>query len=90
MQTVDNNSNTITKVNKFSVVLGLLGFCVSLYSLAVHLQVTLKSGGKQLCDFNAAVSCSAVVGSSYGEFASIPLGAYGMTFFAIISLLIQS
>lgn len=84
MQTENGSDNNIKKINIFSVILAVLGFCVSLYSLIVHLQVTLKSGGKQLCDINEAVSCSAVVGSSYGEFASIPLGAYGMTFFTIL------
>lgn len=84
MQSTENNFKYVTKLNLFTIILAIIGFCVSLYSLVVHLQVTFKSGGKQLCDINSTVSCSAVIGSSYGEFASIPLGAYGMTFFAII------
>ncbi len=84
MQTTDNNTKYVSKLNLFTIFLAIIGFFVSLYSLVVHLQVTFKSGGKQLCDINSTVSCSAVIGSSYGEFASIPLGAYGMAFFAII------
>nr|BFD31696.1 hypothetical protein GTC16762_13140 [Pigmentibacter ruber] len=84
MQSTDQENVFVSKLNITSIILSLIGFSVSLYSLIVHLQVTLKSSGKQLCDFNSTVSCSAVIGSSYGEIASIPLGAYGMTFFAIL------
>lgn len=80
----ETSSQYLSKINILTVVLGVIGFFVSLYSLAIHLQVTLKTGGSQLCDINSTVSCSAVIGSSYGEIASIPLGAYGMTYFAII------
>lgn len=79
-----DSSQYYNKLNVFTVILGVVGFFVSLYALAIHLQVTLKTGGSQFCDINSTVSCSAVVGSSYGEIASIPLGAYGMTYFAII------
>ena len=80
---LDQSSQYLTKINFISVALGMIGFFVSLYSLAVHLQLGLKSG-PQICDFNSTVNCSNVIGSSYGEIAAIPLGAYGMTYFAII------
>lgn len=80
----DLESGFLKKLDIFSVVIGLLGFFVSLYALALHLQIISNSGGSAICDINATVSCSGVVGSSYGEFLSIPLGAYGMAYFAIL------
>jgi protein-disulfide isomerase/uncharacterized membrane protein len=80
---LDQSSQYLSKINLITVALGIIGFFVSLYSLAIHLQLGLKSG-PQICDFNSTVNCSNVIGSSYGELAAIPLGAYGMTYFAII------
>jgi protein-disulfide isomerase/uncharacterized membrane protein len=80
---LEQSSQILSKINIITVALGIIGFFVSLYSLAVHLQLGLKSG-PQICDFNSTVNCSNVIGSSYGEIASIPLGAYGMTYFAIV------
>lgn len=80
---LNQSSSYLSKINFITLTLGLIGFFVSLYSLAVHLKLGLKSG-PQICDFNSTVNCSNVIGSSYGELAAIPLGAYGMTYFAII------
>ncbi len=80
---LDQSSQYLSKINLITVMLGVVGFFVSLYSLAIHLQLGLKTG-PQICDFNSTVNCSNVIGSSYGEIAAIPLGAYGMTYFAII------
>lgn len=72
------------RIHILSLLIGLVGLLVSLYALITHLQILLKPGGKALCDINAQLNCSAVMSSSYGELASIPLGAYGMSYFIII------
>lgn len=81
-QSMQNDSfQYLTKINLISIILGIIGFFVSLYALIIH----LKDGiGPHICDVNSSVNCTAVIGSSFGEFAAIPLGAYGMTYFAII------
>ncbi|WP_161597708.1 vitamin K epoxide reductase family protein [Fluviispira multicolorata] len=80
----ETDSHFIKKLNPISIIISIIGFGVSLYALIVHIQLLMNSSGAAMCDFNAKVSCSVVIGSSYGEFASIPLGAYGMTYFAIL------
>ena len=72
------------KPNWISLLLGLVGFGVSLYSLILHLQSTSTSGAPLTCDINNAVNCTKVLGSSYGDVAGIPLGAFGMAFFGIV------
>jgi uncharacterized membrane protein len=62
-------------------VLGVIGFAVSLYAYRAHLQI--KAGGSA-CGFTDYISCDKVLGSKYGEFFHIPLGVYGMVFFAIV------
>lgn len=74
----------VKKINKLTLLLALAGFFVSLYALIVHIETLLSPGGGAFCDVSATVNCSAVIGSSYGEFASIPLGSYGMAYFAIV------
>lgn len=70
-------------VDVLSLLLGLAGFGVSLYALVEHLK--LKNGAADLsCDVNNLVNCTKVLGSAYGSVAGIPLGAFGMSFFAIV------
>jgi protein-disulfide isomerase/uncharacterized membrane protein len=67
-----------------TLLLSALGFVASLYAFYIHLQGQLQPGKKALCDINATMSCSTVINSSWGEVASIPLGAYGMSYFAVV------
>lgn len=81
---VDENLNGKIRVSVPTVIIGAIGFFVSFYALVVHIQNLMKPGHGSFCDISANFNCSAVIGSSYGELASIPLGAYGMTFFVIM------
>ena len=72
------------KISIPTILIGILGFFLSLYALILHLQNLMRPGRGALCDINAQFSCSAIIGSSYGEIASIPLGSYGMTYFIMI------
>lgn len=74
----------IKKISKSTIIIGLSGFCVSLYALILHIKHLMSPGAGAICDVNATINCSAVIGSKYGEFAAIPLGAYGMAYFAIL------
>jgi uncharacterized membrane protein/predicted DsbA family dithiol-disulfide isomerase len=70
-------------VSRLLVLLGLVGFGISIYALALHIKS--KAGGASLdCDVNDHLNCSKVLGGDYGEFLSIPLGGYGMAYFAIV------
>jgi uncharacterized membrane protein/protein-disulfide isomerase len=81
--TADNSVSSI-KISISSIVIGVIGFFVSLYALILHIQNLLQPGHGALCDINSTFNCSAVIGSSYGEFASIPLGSYGMAYFIVL------
>jgi hypothetical protein len=67
------------KLNVVSLILGLIGFGTSLYALTLHLKAK-TSAGSLGCDVNDLVNCSKVIGGEYGEFMTIPLGAYGMAY----------
>ncbi len=72
------------KISKLTLLISFAGFGVSLYALLLHIENLLSPGGGAFCDVSATINCSAVIGSRYGEFASIPLGAYGMAYFAVM------
>lgn len=73
-----------SKLNRFDILLGVIGFFVSLYALVLHLQLLLKPGHGLLCDISSSFNCSSVLSSSYSEMGSIPLGAYGMSYFIFV------
>ncbi|MFZ9519947.1 MAG: vitamin K epoxide reductase family protein [Silvanigrellaceae bacterium] len=77
------SAGSIAKLNIPSLVLGLVGFGVSLYALTLHMQ-TKASTQALTCDINDAVNCSKVIGGEYGEFMGLPLGALGMSYFGIV------
>ncbi len=74
----------LKRVHLPSILLAFFGFLVSLYALIAHVQILLKPGHGLLCDMSATFNCTSVIGSSYGELASIPLGSYGMSYFMIL------
>lgn len=74
----------IRKISKLTIFIALIGFFVSLYALFLHIKNLMTPGAGSICDINATINCSAVIGSKYGEFASIPLGSYGMAYFALL------
>ncbi len=71
------------KTSQGHVVLGVVGFAVSLYALAAHLKGAV-TGESLSCDISESVSCTKVFGSEYGEFFGMPLGAFGMAYFGIV------
>lgn len=85
LRSTDSSGQGVTaaRVDFVSLVFGLIGFATSLYALILHIQLKSSSGALG-CDINDLVSCSQVIGGSYGELISIPLGAYGMSYFGIV------
>lgn len=71
------------KISQLHVVLGAVGFAVSLYALTAHLKAAV-TGETLSCDLSENVSCTKVFGSEYGEFLGMPLGAFGMAYFGIV------
>lgn len=66
------------------VVLGLIGCGISFYSLLVHQRI--KAGEDSGCGFTETINCDKVLSSQYAEFLNIPLGIWGMLFFAVVIL----
>lgn len=66
------------------LVVGLGGFLAAAEALRQKL-LMLKNPNQQLmCDINDKVNCSKVIGSDFGEIFGIPLGAFGMAFWAVV------
>ena len=70
-------------VSPMQTLLGLVGLALSAYALYLHLQIH-HSRAPLSCDINDTLSCSKVIGGTYGELFSIPLGAWGMGYFGVV------
>ena len=68
------------KVSWPHLLLGIIGAAISFYTIVLHNRI--KAGGA--C---GAGDCDAVISSKYGEMLGIPVGAFGVLFYAIIILL---
>lgn len=66
------------------LVLGLAGLAVSAY--AIHVHNIVAAGGQSACGVSATVNCDAVIGSKYGVLLGLPLGVWGMAYFALMML----
>lgn len=63
--------------------LGVIGFGISVYALVLHIKTDVSSAGLA-CDVSDTVNCSRVLGGEYGSLFGIPLGGYGMAYFAVV------
>jgi uncharacterized membrane protein len=66
------------------VVLAVLGGAISCYAIYAH--ILIKRGEDAGCSISETISCDKVLASRYGELFGIPLGVYGLIFFAIVLL----
>ena len=64
--------------------LSVAGLAVSGYAWHVHRLI--KAGDGSGCGISETISCDKVIGSRYGELFHIPLGVYGLLFFALVLL----
>jgi uncharacterized membrane protein len=80
----DAQSSTRTRISWPHLVLCAIGLAVSAYALIEHLR--LKAGQSSGCGFTETIDCAPVLTSKYAEFFNIPLGVWGMVFFALMAL----
>jgi uncharacterized membrane protein len=66
------------------LLLGLAGLAVSAY--AIHVHNIVAAGGQSACGISATINCDAVIGSKYGVLLGLPLGVWGMAYFALMML----
>lgn len=67
------------------VILGVIGAAISAFSIRIH--YLAKAGQETGCGFSETISCDKVMGSKWGELFHIPLGYYGILYFAIVILM---
>ncbi|HVF10914.1 MAG TPA: vitamin K epoxide reductase family protein [Abditibacteriaceae bacterium] len=65
------------------LVLGVIGAAISFYTILLHHKIK-ASNASGACGVG---DCDDVIGSQYGEMFGIPVGAFGVLFFAVIILL---
>jgi uncharacterized membrane protein len=71
----------VTRIAWPHVVLALIGGGISAY--AVHAHNLVKAGGSA-CGYTETISCDKVLASYWGAPLGIPLGYFGLLFFAIV------
>lgn len=69
------------------IALAVLGFCVSTYAFYAHKRLDANANYQAVCDLSNRVSCTRTFESEYGKFLGIPIGFYGMAFYALIAFL---
>lgn len=66
--------------------LALIGLSLSAYALRHHLLFKASGMTEAFCNVNATISCDAIAASPYSEIAGIPLGVFGISYFATLLL----
>lgn len=80
-----------TKVGTWAfgaLVVALLGIVASIYSIKHHIDVHATGQTDAACNINATFSCDEVALSKYSEVLGIPLGVYGLGYFASMLVLL--
>jgi protein-disulfide isomerase/uncharacterized membrane protein len=72
----------------FALVVALLGVVASVYSINHHIEVHATGQTDAACNINSTFSCDEVALSKYSEIAGIPLGVYGLGYFAAMMVLL--
>ena len=66
------------------IVLSFIGLWLSFDAWQAHRRV--EAGGDSGCGVTATINCDKVLTSQYAEFFGIPLGIYGIVYFAVVLL----
>jgi uncharacterized membrane protein/predicted DsbA family dithiol-disulfide isomerase len=64
-------------------ILALFGLVLSLYAVRHHMRVRVAGSTDAACNVSEIVSCDRVALSSLSELAGVPLGVFGVVFFAM-------
>jgi uncharacterized membrane protein len=84
MEKLSSSDSAKRQISWPHLVSGLIGLAVSAYAIYVHNIVA--AGGQSACGISATVNCDAVIGSKYGVLLGLPLGVWGMAYFAVMML----
>lgn len=76
------DSDSKTRIAKAHLILALIGIAVSIYAVWAHGRI--EAGQSTGCSISDSISCDAVLGSKWGKFYGIPLGYFGLVFWAIV------
>ena len=70
-----------------AVTVALVGIGLSAYTLSHHLAVHAQGRTDAACNLSATVSCDTVALSPYSEVFNVPLGVFGIGYFAAMAVL---
>ena len=68
-------------------ILGLVGFCISLYTFCLEKKVKQDANYKPVCDLSDRISCSKPMKSSYANLFFFSNAFVGIVFYVLILLL---
>ncbi|MBM4250610.1 MAG: hypothetical protein FJ146_01400 [Deltaproteobacteria bacterium] len=73
-----------------AAVLALVGLSLSLYSTLHHIEVHATGHTNAACNISSKFSCDEVALSEYSEIAGVPLGVWGLGYFAALLVLLAA
>lgn len=76
------NSTSKTHIAWPHLILALIGIALSIYAVWAHGRI--EAGQSAGCSISDSISCDEVLGSKWGKFFGIPLGYFGLVFWAIV------
>ena len=82
----DNSSKKTWMI--IAVILAVIGLAFSVYSTNHHRELKAAGVTSASCNINQTINCDAVAASEYSEIFSIPLGVWGMGYFAALLILL--
>ena len=71
----------------FIILLALAGIVISIYAYTVEMNISKNPEYKPACDISDKISCTRVMGSSYGKMLGISNALIGMAFYAVLFVL---
>ena len=77
------DSAFLAEISRGQLIIAMVGFCLSIFAVILHVKLKFGQGGPLVCDINGTINCTKIIGSEFGELFGISLGAYGMAFFGI-------
>lgn len=81
---IPDTTNFSPRISWPHLILSMLGMAISLYAWRLH--SVIKAGGDSGCGFSDTINCDKVLASQYGALFGIPLGVYGLAYFAVVLL----
>lgn len=80
-------ATNMTKYCLIGALLAIIGIGISVYATSHHLELKASGSTDYGCNINDTFSCDEVARSQFSEVFGIPMGVYGIGFFAALLLL---